>query len=698
MLATGLFRPNACPPAEVLAAYSCGRLPDHLLAPAADHLTACAACLETMRQLEGSDDPLIANLRRFVPEKSPTLTPEALPPPASAFSELANSAEGFVTTAVQGPRAGGAAANPGPPRTFAGYELLEELGRGGMGNVYKARQTALDRMVALKVIAAGSAAGPESQARFRVEAKAVARLRHPQVVQIYDFGEENGQPYFSMELMEGGSLKDRLGGKQQPQRESAELVRTLGLAIHAAHGQQIVHRDLKPANVLLAPDGSPKIGDFGLAKLLDAEQSQTLTDVIMGTPAYMAPEQVSGSNAVGPLVDVYALGVILYEMLTGRPPFRGASRMETLDQVRYLAPPSMFRLRPDIAPDLEAVCSKCLEKDPLGRYPSAEALADDLGRWLRGESTRAKPLSRAARVRRALGRHPVWSAVAGILMVVTLAAGGVAVHRDPDRQRAAIEGEIRKGEKVELLGETGKPRWSRWRAGEAQASAGLDPLGTFYLNSAFNKVDIALLELTPSVQQDRYRFEAEVRHDDTAWGGQVGVYLAHQAVAGKPDGLQTLTILHYNDIEAVMDAYNAIPRDRGIPQPPPPKGNPVRFESRIFAEQTAPRYCSMGVSNVSNELFQPAGRGVGLKPWRKLAIEVTPQLVRVRWEGKLVGEIDPREWCQQVGAKMPGLILSDPHLFAAKPVPPQLDFRGGLGLFVRRSAASFRNITVGPLD
>jgi serine/threonine protein kinase len=292
-----------------------------------------------------------------------------------------------------------------------GHEVLAELGRGGMGVVYKARQVALDRVVAVKMIVSGSHAGADELARFKSEAEAVARLQHPHIVQIYEVGEVEGRPYFSLEFAAGGSLADRLDGTPQPPRASAELVRTVARAVHAAHQRGIIHRDLKPANILLQKMDSgqwagagesadpdhwsrsmvPKLTDFGLAKRLDAGQAMTRSGSILGTPSYMAPEQASGKpRAVGPATDVYALGAILYEMLTGRPPFCGETTLDTVMQVleRQPVPPQL--LSPHVDADLETICLKCLEKDPELRYASAAELADDLDRYLRGDSIQAR--------------------------------------------------------------------------------------------------------------------------------------------------------------------------------------------------------------------------------------------------------------------------------------------------------------------
>ncbi len=294
--------------------------------------------------------------------------------------------------------------DPAEAPRLRGYEVLGLLGSGGMGVVYKARDVRLKRLVALKMILAGAHARPEERDRFRREAEAVARLQHPNVVHVYEVGEQDGRPFLALEYVGGGSLAERLGGKPQPADEAARLVRALALAVHAAHRQGIVHRDLKPANVLLAEDGTPKVTDFGLAKRLD-EAGLTQTGAVLGTPSYMAPEQAVGdSRGVGPHTDVYALGAILYELLTGRPPFEGATLLETLEQVRAQEPLPLRRLRSDVPRDLETICRKCLEKEPARRYASAQSLADDLGRFLGGELIHARSFTLADRLARTLSR------------------------------------------------------------------------------------------------------------------------------------------------------------------------------------------------------------------------------------------------------------------------------------------------------
>jgi tetratricopeptide (TPR) repeat protein len=309
--------------------------------------------------------------------------------------------------------------------TLKDYEILGELGRGGMGVVYQASQQSLKRVVALKVLAEAHAAS-ERVRLFRREAEAAARLQHPHIVQIHQVGEQDGRPYLVLESVEGGSLAGRIAGIPWPVTQAARIVETLARAIHYAHQRGIVHRDLKPANVLLTIDGVPKITDFGLAKLLDTEVGQTKLGVIMGTPSYMAPEQARGqAQEIGPATDVYALGTILYELLTGRPPFRGATTLETVHQVLFDELVAPTRLQPRVPRDLETICLKCLQKEPQKRYPSAQTLAEDLRRFLAGEPILARPVSWLERLARWCWRNP---RVAGLLAtLVTVFAGGFAL-------------------------------------------------------------------------------------------------------------------------------------------------------------------------------------------------------------------------------------------------------------------------------
>ncbi len=323
-----------------------------------------------------------------------------------------------------------------PEVEFDDYELLGEIGRGGMGVVYKARQKSLDRILALKMIRMGADAGEAERKRFHGEARAVARLHHPNIVQIYEVGEANGRLFLTLEYVEGKSLASWLNGIPWPARRAAALVETMARAIEYSHGKQIIHRDLKPANILLASDGvangewsehhlpcTPKITDFGLAKRLDAT-AHSQSEAVLGTPSYMSPEQAQVKPGIDARTDVYGLGAVLYELLTGRPPFRADSALQTLRQVVDAEPVRPRLLNPSVPRDLETVCLKCLEKEPSRRYATALALADDLERFENGRPVLARPIGALARGWRWCRRNPIPAGLTALLALVLI--GGLS--------------------------------------------------------------------------------------------------------------------------------------------------------------------------------------------------------------------------------------------------------------------------------
>ncbi|MBO0700430.1 MAG: protein kinase, partial [Zavarzinella sp.] len=378
---------------------------------------------------------------------------------------------------------GGGPRDSGPPpvdsirHAVPGYEILSELGRGGMGVVYLARQVGLDRPVALKMILSGEHAGPSERDRFRREAQAVAALQHSNIVQIYDVGEAQGRPYLAFEYVGGGTLASYLDGQPWPAKPAADLIEALARAVHFAHTRGIVHRDLKPANVLLGnaepatrrSDKSedplfrvpasalrvPKITDFGLAKRFEPDSAdtgrtaplaQTRTGAVVGTPSYLAPEQAAGKNRlVGPHTDVYALGTMLYELLTGRPPFRGETPLDTVLQVMGDDPVPPAHLNRKVPRDLQTICLKCLQKDPKRRYASAEALADDLKRFQNREPILARPVGWWERAAKFMNRHPAATVLTAISAVAILSLLGVSLSYNVELQAAAdrIEEEAR---------------------------------------------------------------------------------------------------------------------------------------------------------------------------------------------------------------------------------------------------------------
>lgn len=324
------------------------------------------------------------------------------------------------------------------PCMFGDYELLAEIAHGGMGIVYRARQRSLQRIVAIKMILSGQFASAEQVRRFRSEAEAAAQLDHPHIVPIYEVGAQDGAHYFSMALVEGSNLAARVSRGPLRARDAAEMTVRISQAVAYAHARGIVHRDLKPANILLDADGLPKISDFGLAKRAEQDASLTATGQILGTPSYMSPEQASGKNdQIGPATDVYAVGAILYCLLTGRPPFQAATALETIRQVEEREPVAPRALNPSVDRDLETVCLKCLEKAPSRRYASAEALRQDLERYLHGEATLARPIHRAQRAWRWCRRKPLAAGLAVTLgvLLASVAAGLMLQARVRQAQR-----------------------------------------------------------------------------------------------------------------------------------------------------------------------------------------------------------------------------------------------------------------------
>jgi len=313
-------------------------------------------------------------------------------------------------------------ASPTPRKIeIPGYRILGELGRGGMGVVYRAKQVRADRLVALKIMLNVAHAKPEEIERFHVEVQAAGRLQHPNIVQVYDVGQIEELPYFTQEYVSGGTLTQKIANQLLEHQETATAMLTLSKAIAYAHGKGIIHRDLKPSNILIAEDGALKIADFGLARRTEDQSHLTRDGTIVGTPSYMAPEQAYGSvHEIGPLCDVYTLGAILYELLTGRPPFKGASVWEVINLVRSSEPTPPSSLRPDTPKDLETICLKCLQKDPTKRYAGAKELADDLQRHLNNEPILARPIGQWERLVRLCKRHPREATLAGVLATVLL--------------------------------------------------------------------------------------------------------------------------------------------------------------------------------------------------------------------------------------------------------------------------------------
>lgn len=417
------------------------------------------------------------------PEHAPTDVVSADYPPTACFPPADDGTHTIAATPSKLAAADDSApmTNPGAP---PGYEIERELGRGGMGVVYLAKQLSLSRPVALKMILAGAHAGSREFLRFDAEAEAIAQIDHPNIVRVHEVGRHDGLPYFTLEYCAGGGMDKKLGGNPLAPTAAAGLAETLARAVHSAHCKGIVHRDLKPANVLLAADGTPKVTDFGLAKRSGSD-NLTATGAVMGTPSYMAPEQAAGKGKeVGPTTDVYALGAMFYEFLTGRPPFRAATALDTVLQVVRDDPVPPSRLTPSTPRDLETICLKCLHKDPARRYPTAEAVADDLGRWLKNEPIAARPVGPIERVMKWARRRPALSGTLAVsaLAAAMLVAGGVwftaklrwerdhALNQEGIARSATAAEQLRARELADALTDVRKERDEKEKARRAEAA------------------------------------------------------------------------------------------------------------------------------------------------------------------------------------------------------------------------------------
>jgi serine/threonine-protein kinase len=670
---------DGCPPAETLTAFARGELPATSLEGLAEHVGRCPRCAAGLADLDEAgrllpclragapplsflDEPACAQLeeRARAAGPAPAGTRPALPP-----------------TDTPSRQPGGAA----PAGAFGNYVLHERLGGGGMGVVYKATQEPVHRPVALKMIRAGEHATDEDLARFRTEGEAIARLRHPNIIQLYEFGEHDGQPFFSMEFAEKGSLARRLGGGPLPVREAAELVRTLAVAVQAAHQERILHRDLKPANVLLMADGTPKVSDFGLAKLLDTDSGQTRSNAVLGTPAYMAPEQAAGRvRDLGPAVDVWALGVLLYECLTGHNPFRGDDKEDTLDRVRGREPERPSHLRPEVSRDLEAVCLKCLEKGPGDRYPTAAALAEDLGRWLGGRPVVARLRRWHERAWRGVRGHPLLAAAAALLLVAAAATPLVVDRLDPEYPRKRVERQLARGQSFVFEGHKGLPGPFRSVLGDAGLPKPDAREGCLFVET----LGKGLVELVRDPQCDSYQLLVEMRHD--GGNGLVGLYFGHQEDSPSPGVRQ-----------GSYFALTFAERQQGNKGRFDANGNPVGWvtiEALCFVEDA--RDSSHPHWRIGQPLlFRLAGRLGFPGPWRTLVVEVRPSGVEARWAAEdgtfaTVAKASAQDLTKALEGNR------EASQFPAA-IPTEFRPRSGLGLYVLGGRASVRRLVLTPL-
>jgi serine/threonine-protein kinase len=577
---------------------------------------------------------------------------------------------------------------PETPPTVPGYEVLSKLGEGGMGVVYKVRNLTMGRVEALKMVRPLLAPTPQVSQRFQKEIHATAQLEDPRIVRIYAAGEHEGQPYYTMEFIPGGSLARQMDRFHNDPRAAASLLARVAWAVDFLHTKNIIHRDLKPGNILLKED-EPLVSDFGLARCFDeqfdasgsasagAGSHLTQTGELMGTLVYMSPEQAAGQTGkLTPASDVWALGVMLYELLTGRRPFVDSTHELIREHIQTAEPARPRTVQPQVNPDLEAICLRCLEKDATRRYRSAAELADHLERWLRGEPILPERWPR--RLWRTTRRHPTLAVAAALLMIFVPVLAIVAwtvLHPDSTKgarlaseNRGKILAALRTGRTVELIPATGPPTWFDWARKDALDTA-TDAAGKPF---AVHGDDLALVELAPRCPR-RFRLRVQVHHDGGDRNGDVGVYFAYSKKAtakGLPvDGFCGLV---FNDVAPM----------------PGKEVSMVRASVYLVIPSDTDRY-AIRTARLADSTFKPAGLPA-VEPWRTLEVVMSPSKLNMTWDGVPLKEVPRAEFDR----------MAD-FLLTHSPVRPKDDPRfqtdEALGLFVRRGTAWFRSCTLEPL-
>jgi hypothetical protein len=559
-----------------------------------------------------------------------------------------------------------------PPTTTAavphlpGYEILGRVGQGGIGCVFEARELALDRVVALKVLRAGSFAGPQEVERFRLEARAMAQLDHPNVVPIYGTGEHQELPYFTLRFMRGGSLAQCLPRFTGDPRAAVALVEKVARAVQYLHDKRILHRDLKPSNILLDERGEPGVSDFGLAKFVDADFELTQPGMVVGTLAYMAPEQADGlADRISPLTDVWALGVILYELLTGRRPFEAKDRGSLCRRICKEAPPLPRVIRSDLDPRLEGIVLKCLKKDPARRYASAGLLADDLRQWLAGEPVAARRPPWPPRLWHAFRRRPMAAVIP--VLVATVVGLVVPVANRLPRPVPVEESEHAApapAPPIRLIGNRGPSPPLTWGFGKEHVRVAGPRDGAFSIQAH----DDACLELRRGAQWPHFRFEAELQQQPGADAGKVGIYYAHDEYGGDVVKHPVFALMWF--------------ADHG-----PHQG---KLQCQLaYSVEVKPSALATGFfpGKPRRQEFEPASTADNQKPWRRLAIEVNGEDLLYWWGNELIATGKAGDAQREGDGLFKGTALGawrfNPH--------------GGIGLYLDDGAVSFRNVVLTPL-
>jgi serine/threonine-protein kinase len=570
-----------------------------------------------------------------------------------------------------------AALAPTPPwPAIPGYAILERLGKGGVGIVYKAIDLDLDRVVALKTLQAGICAEQPARERFQREARAMAQLDHAHIVPIYGEGSFEGQPFFTMKFMPGGSLAQRLDLYRQSPRAAVVLMHKIARAVQYLHDKKILHRDLKPFNILLGEGDEPYVSDFGLAKFLDADLELTQTGEVMGTLPYMAPEQATGQVAqFGPATDVWALGVMLYQLLSGCRPFEGAVRAEIFQKI-LTVDPDPPKSPGGVDGGLQAVVLKCLAKCPSQRFATAAELADELQRWLNDEPPLTRPPAWPRRLWRHIRRHPLKAASLALVVLAVAAGLGLAWLLNPHRQRVVFQQELAAGKNMSALDSAGNLRWPRWRAGATSIIEHEAGSGAF----GFQSHQLSLLEIFPEVEQASYHIRALTRHEDSD-GGQIGLCFGMTEVPTDSGPVLFFCSFTFNDVE-VID-----PQQINGGNPAALTMNVYREEDRKRAIPSLPHGRLGGGPPV---FFVPTLKRGARNPWRPLVVDITPESIQTVWNdetGIQTRILTRADYLLKVRSGAKKIQPAQGHTWE---FPPP----GGIGLLVVRGEASFKDIEI----
>jgi serine/threonine protein kinase len=567
-----------------------------------------------------------------------------------------------------------------------GYEVLDELGHGGMGVVYQVRNLGIGRVEALKMMLSPK---PHMIERFRQEIRAIAQFEHLRVVRIYAAGPADGQPYFTMEYIGRGSLSAHLERFKADRRGAVGLLAKVAQAVHFLHTKNIIHRDLKPRNILLRDEDEPLVSDFGLATFFEREietdapepsgaySRLSRTGAVIGTTLYMSPEQAGGRTGEFTVAtDVWALGVILYELLTGRRPFLGKDEAAVRSAILNTEPDSPRALQPKIDKDLEAICLKCLQKEPLFRYPSAQALADDLENWYMGKPIQARRLPKVIRLARWFGRQ--WRLSAAVILVLSASFSFFLFqhyYSDPERPLRNMQRTLDRDGRLSILNQNGEMQWFAWRTRKSDFKSLGNGLGAIKFD-AFAPV---LLEVYRNPPEGGYEFKANVRHDESELG-LAGLFFGLSSFQTQKGPVIFFVSLAFNDLEDIVK------RDA----PGGPKPNPVGLRLQLNGEglgSSAPVSRRAG----SSGSFIPSKTFSGQGPWRELAICGNRECIQWTFTGlgaAVHGELPAAEFF----VKARKLLSDNSNELEGQNLefPP----RGGLGLLVEYGAASFKEVAV----